>query len=157
MGVECIRAPELLFQPSMIGMSETGLAELINFVFNAFPLEKQQMLAGNIFITGGCSQLPGKFLKFLVYTYCPYFTLLYLGLKNRLLKELQEMRPSKSIFSVKESQIPSLDGWFGARDFVNLNDCTNYFVTKLEYDENGPEYFKEYSLGNKYYSSENKK
>ncbi|KAI9579045.1 hypothetical protein GQX74_005928 [Glossina fuscipes] len=125
-GVESLRAPELLFQPSMIGMSETGLAELIDFVFNAFPLDEQQTLASNIFITGGCSQLP--------------------GLKNRLLKELQEMRPSKSVFSIKESQVPSLDGWFGARDFVNLNDCTKYFVTKLEYDENGSEYFKEYSL-----------
>uniref|UniRef100_A0A1A9VW61 Uncharacterized protein n=1 Tax=Glossina austeni TaxID=7395 RepID=A0A1A9VW61_GLOAU len=121
----------------MIGMSETGPAELINFVFNAFPLDKQQMLADNIFITGGCSQLP--------------------GLKNRLLKQLQEIRPSKSIFSIKESQIPSLDGYFGARDVVNLNDCTKYFVTKLEYDENGSEYPKEYSLGNKYYSSERKK
>uniref|UniRef100_A0A1A9WW28 Actin-related protein 5 n=1 Tax=Glossina brevipalpis TaxID=37001 RepID=A0A1A9WW28_9MUSC len=135
-GVESLRAPELLFQPSMVGVSETGLAELINFVFNTFPLDEQQTLADNIFITGGCSQFP--------------------GLKRRLLKELQEMRPFKSTFCVKESQNPSLDGWFGARNFANLNDCTKYFATKMEYEENGSEYFKEYSLGNRYYASEKK-
>lgn len=61
MGVESLRAPELLFQPSMIGLGETGLAELLNFVFHSFNLKDQQLLADNVLLTGGCSQLPGMF------------------------------------------------------------------------------------------------
>lgn len=58
--MELIRAPEILFQPSMIGVTEAGLAELIEFVLNLFPANEQQILAENIFITGSCSQIPGK-------------------------------------------------------------------------------------------------
>lgn len=46
----------------MIGMSECGVAELLNFVFNLFKPHEQQLLADNIFITGGCSKLPGIFI-----------------------------------------------------------------------------------------------
>lgn len=43
----------------MIGITETGLAELLNFIFNLFNANDQQLLANNVFLTGGCSQLPG--------------------------------------------------------------------------------------------------
>lgn len=59
-GVEAIRAPELLFQPSMIGSSEAGLAETINYVLKLFTSEEQLLLANNVFLTGGISKFPGK-------------------------------------------------------------------------------------------------
>lgn len=53
------RAPELMFQPSMMGNLEAGLAETMEYVFKHFSEEEQLLLANNVFITGGCSQFPG--------------------------------------------------------------------------------------------------
>ncbi|XP_073848208.1 actin-related protein 5 [Musca autumnalis] len=129
-GVESLRAPELLFQPSMIGMYETGVAELLKFVFDNFAPEDQQTLADNVFITGGCSQLP--------------------GLKSRLVKELQEMRPFQSSFSIKESKNALLDAWFGGKDLANSSHWTSCLTTKADYMEKGTDYFKDYPTSNKY-------
>ncbi|XP_013107757.1 actin-related protein 5 [Stomoxys calcitrans] len=130
-GVESLRAPELLFQPSMIGMCETGLSDLLKFVFDSMPSEDQQTLADNVFITGGCSQLP--------------------GLRDRLLKELQEMRPFQSTFSVRQGKNATLDAWWGGKDLVNSPCIGSCITTKDDYLENGTEYFKDYPTSNKYF------
>lgn len=57
--MESIRAPEVLFQPSLIGCSEMGVAELIDFVLKLFPPAEQQRLVNSILLTGGCSQFAG--------------------------------------------------------------------------------------------------
>jgi actin-related protein 5 len=41
LAVERIRAPEVLFQPALIGSSEAGLAETIEFVLKKFTPEQQ--------------------------------------------------------------------------------------------------------------------
>lgn len=66
-GVEAIRVPEVLFQPSMIGCSEAGLAELLDFVFKMFSYDEQLVLANNVFLTGGVARLPGKITKIFIY------------------------------------------------------------------------------------------
>ena len=57
--MERIRAAEILFQPSMVGLSEAGLAETIDYVLKLFSAEDQQKLVNNIFITGGTAKIPG--------------------------------------------------------------------------------------------------
>lgn len=59
MGVESIRAPELIFQPSMVGSAEAGLAETINFILKMFTEAEQQALVNNVFLTGACARFPG--------------------------------------------------------------------------------------------------
>lgn len=49
-----------MFQPSMMGNLEAGLAETMEYVFKHFSEEDQLLLANNVFLTGGCSQFPGK-------------------------------------------------------------------------------------------------
>lgn len=51
--VESIRATEILFQPSMMGNGEAGIAETIDYVLKFFSAEDQQRLVDNIFLTGG--------------------------------------------------------------------------------------------------------
>lgn len=51
-----------MFQPSMMGNLEAGLAETMEYVFKHFSEEDQLLLANNVFLTGGCSQFPGKYL-----------------------------------------------------------------------------------------------
>ncbi len=38
------RIPELLFQPSMVGIEQAGIAEIIDFVLNKYASEEQDKL-----------------------------------------------------------------------------------------------------------------
>jgi actin-related protein 5 len=118
----------------MIGICEAGLAETVDYVLKLFPADEQQKLVNNIFITGGVAKLP--------------------GLKERLEKELLEMRPFESTFSVKIAGDPSLDAWNGARKFATTgNNVNNFSISKEEYFELGGEYLKENCLSNKYFKT----
>ncbi|KAH8381723.1 hypothetical protein KR093_011171 [Drosophila rubida] len=130
-GVEAIRVPEILFQPSMIGCSEAGLAELIAFVLNFFTGEEQQRLANHVYLTGSCAQ--------------------FRGLKERLSKELMELRPFQSSFAIYESQDPALSAWLGACLQAKQGNFRETLTTRLEYEEQGSEYFKEHVASNNYY------
>ncbi|CAK1555752.1 unnamed protein product [Leptosia nina] len=133
LAIEPYRAPELIFQPSMMGNLEAGLAETMEYVFKHFNAEDQLLLANNVFLTGGCSQFP--------------------GLKERLERELLEMRPFQSTHKVVTASDPSLDAWHGARDFASGNDFENCCITKENYYEMGGEYLKEHHVSNRYYRS----
>lgn len=129
-GVERLRAAELLFQPSMIGSVEAGIAETIEFVLKLYTPEQQTRLVSNVFLTGGPTALP--------------------GLLNRLKRELKEMRPFGSNFQINVAKNTSLDAWYGARDFGLSGNLPEYLVTRKEYEEKGGEYLKEHSASNTY-------
>ena len=59
LATEQIRAPELLFQPSMSGSCQAGLAELVEFVLVKFPSHVAEQLANNVFLTGGLAGIQG--------------------------------------------------------------------------------------------------
>ncbi|XP_012263485.1 actin-related protein 5 [Athalia rosae] len=132
-GVERLRAPELLFQPSMIGSIEAGIAETIEFVLKNYSPDKQMLLVANIFLTGGSAAFP--------------------GLLERLKRELREVRPFQSSFQVNIAKNTSLDAWYGARDFALNGNLSEYLVSRKEYDEKGGEYLKEHSASNTYTQS----
>lgn len=127
-GIERLRAPELLFQPSMIGLVEAGIAETIEFVLKRYAPEVQMRLTNNFFLTGGPASYP--------------------GLLDRLKRELKEIRPFGSSFKVNIAKNTSLDAWYGARDFGLNGDISEYLVTRKEYEEKGGEYFKDHSSSN---------
>jgi actin-related protein 5 len=58
-GLERIRIPEILFQPSLIGHDQMGLAECVEATLKGFTDDQQRRLAENIFLTGGLSKYPG--------------------------------------------------------------------------------------------------
>ncbi|KAJ8712337.1 hypothetical protein PYW07_005179 [Mythimna separata] len=133
LAIEPLRAPELMFQPSMMGNLEAGLAETMEYVFKHFSPEDQLLLANNVFLTGGSSQFP--------------------GLKERLERELLEMRPFQSTHKVVLAKNPSLDAWYGARDFAGSNEFESWCISKEDYYEMGAEYLKEHYASNRYYKS----
>lgn len=130
-GIEEIRVPEILFQPSMIGSSEAGLAELIAFVLKLFPANEQQRLVNHVYLTGGCAK--------------------FKGLKERLAKELLEMRPFQSTFSIYEIDEPSLSAWLGACAQARKSNFSQTLTTRKDYQEHGSEYFKEHKASNIFY------
>ena len=129
-GVERLRAPELIFQPSMIGLVEAGIAETIEYILKRYTPEQQNRLVGNIFLTGGSAAFP--------------------GLVDRLQRELREIRPFQSKFQVNKAKNTSLDAWYGARDFGLSGNLPEYLVTREEYEEKGGEYLKVHSASNIY-------
>lgn len=130
-GVEAIRVPEILFQPSMIGCTEAGLAELIAFVLKLFTAEQQQRLVDHVYLTGSCAQ--------------------FRGLKERLAKELLELRPFQSSFAIYESNDPTLSAWLGACLQANSKNFSGSLTMRKLYQEYGGEYFREHSASNLYY------
>ncbi|KAH8343660.1 hypothetical protein KR059_003331 [Drosophila kikkawai] len=130
-GVEDIRVPEILFQPSMIGCSEAGLAELIAFVLKLFPAEEQQRMVDHVYLTGGCGQ--------------------FRGLKERLAKELLEMRPFQSQFAIYESDEHTLSAWLGACVQAEDPGFGQTLTTRQDYQEKGSEFFREHKASNLFY------
>lgn len=133
LAIERVRVPELLFQPSMIGLEQAGISETMDFLLHKYNQDKQKLLVQNVFLTGGNA--------------------LFLNFKERLEKELLEMRPFQSLFSVTRAGDPVLDAWKGARKFALSVDRPRYSITRADYIEKGGEYLKEHSLSNKYFPS----
>jgi len=126
-----MRCTEVLFQPSIIGCSQGGIMDTVEFILKKYSLETSNNLAENIFLTGGPTKLP--------------------GFKQRIHRELREMRPLESNINVKLSDTFLLDSWFGAKKFANKKDFHKYLLTPKMYAEMGGDYFIENSCSNKYY------
>ncbi|KAK3910942.1 Actin-related protein 5 [Frankliniella fusca] len=133
-GIEKIRAVEILFQPGMVGIEEAGLAETLGYVLKHYSPENQNKLVSNIFLTGGCATIP--------------------GLKERLIREVREIRPFQSVFCVNLSRNPILSAWNGAREFANMpNFSKEFMISKDDFTEKGAEYLKEHKASNVFNAS----
>ncbi|XP_068688119.1 actin-related protein 5-like [Montipora foliosa] len=132
LGVERIRVPEVVYQPSMLGIEQAGIAETVEFILNHFPAELQTALVQNVFVTGGNTKFP--------------------NFQVRLERELLAIRPFQSTFKVITAANPALDAWFGARKWARAlsTNLKSVSVTREEYDEKGGEYLKEHFASNLY-------
>ncbi|XP_029468681.1 actin-related protein 5 [Rhinatrema bivittatum] len=131
LGTERIRVPEILFQPSLIGEEQAGIAETMQYVLDRYPKEVQEELVQNVFLTGGNMMFP--------------------GMKSRIQRELLQMRPFQSTFQVNLASNPIMDAWYGARDWAleHMNREEGW-VTRKDYEEKGGEYLKEHCTSNPY-------
>ena len=120
-----------MFQPSMLGVEQAGLAEVIEFILKKYPPEIQNSLVQNVFVTGGNAQYPN---------FC-----------SRLERELLAVRPFQSTFKVHRASNFSLDAWLGMRKWASsVADLTSISTTRQDYDEKGGEYLKEHQMSNQY-------
>ncbi|XP_075033689.1 actin-related protein 5 [Mixophyes fleayi] len=131
LGTERIRVPEVLFQPSLIGEDQAGLAETMQYILDRYPQEVQQELVQNVFLTGG--------------------NVMYPGMQARMEKELLQMRPFASTFHVYRASHPVLDSWNGASDWALQNlEADEGWISRKDYEEMGGEYLKEHVASNRY-------
>lgn len=130
LGIERIRAPELLFQPSMLGLDQAGLAETIEFMLRRLETERQDSIVQNVYLTGGCANLK--------------------AFKSRIEWELLQMRPFQSSFNVMCAGSPSLDAWRGARKFASSPHLTKGSTTRAQYEEMGEGYLSEHVASNRW-------
>mmetsp|Transcript_12702 Transcript_12702/g.14439 ORF Transcript_12702/g.14439 Transcript_12702/m.14439 type:complete len:378 (+) Transcript_12702:230-1363(+) len=124
---ERFRCPEVLFRPSLIGMEEVGIHELVGSAIHASDIELQPMFHKNIVLSGGTSLLE--------------------GLEDRLLEELSEWlnkgNRSKSrldldgvkIYAPKERDISV---WLGGSILASLSTFEFMWIKKEDYECSGP-------------------
>ena len=125
------RVPEILFQPSMVGVDQEGIPGMLQYVLKNYDQHTQDRMIKNIFITGCPAMLP--------------------GFKERVEKELRALLPFRSVFDVTVGNDPFADAWHGARDMVNDPvHSGQMFMSKDEYWENGAGYLQEHKCSNKY-------
>ncbi|GAA6043983.1 hypothetical protein JCM8097_003422 [Rhodosporidiobolus ruineniae] len=129
--VERVRVPEVLWQPQMGGLDQAGLAEVVEGVLKGFNESERRRLTSNIFITGSHTLLP--------------------NFDARLLSSLTPSLPVGHPLRIFRSPNadPSLEAWRGLGRWTASEEGRKAFVTKAEYEEAGPEYFKEHGWGNK--------
>eukprot|EP01116_Phalansterium_solitarium_P000123 TRINITY_DN10081_c0_g2_i2.p1 TRINITY_DN10081_c0_g2~~TRINITY_DN10081_c0_g2_i2.p1 ORF type:complete len:729 (+),score=211.08 TRINITY_DN10081_c0_g2_i2:27-2189(+) len=129
LGVERIRIPEIVFQPSIIGHDQMGVSEAIFHVLSQFTAEQQAAIAKNIFVTGGPACFP--------------------GFRQRLEYDVRCIRPVGSEFRVLSAANPLLDAWRGAAKFAsNAELMKSVAVSRAEYLEQGGDYLREHCASN---------
>ena len=122
LNVERIRAPEVVFQPSIAGVDQAGVVEIAGDVL-------AQRLAGmtnrddflrDVFLTGGNT--------------------LFRGFDDRVRAGLVALLPAGAPLVVRRADDALLDAWRGAAGWVGSQGWRAATITKEEYLEKGSEY-----------------
>ncbi|KAL4107057.1 hypothetical protein PRIC1_005092 [Phytophthora ramorum] len=117
MGVEMVTVPEVLFNPSDIGIHQAGLAETIVQAAEACPEELCDALYGNILLVGGNT----KFKNF----------------RQRLERDLRSLVSDDFEIGLHEPSDPILTAWQGCCSLAGSDALSERIVTKQEFEEHG--------------------
>lgn len=109
--------PELIFNPSDIGMRQPGLADLVMQSLSVLPIGLWPGLLANIVVVGGNARL-NNFIQ-------------------RLQTELLERVPDECVVRVARPEDPVVSTWLGAAHFSQHEHVQRLAVTKQEYEEHG--------------------
>eukprot|EP00160_Parvularia_atlantis_P005201 Unigene14440_Nuclearia_a/m.43538 Unigene14440_Nuclearia_a/g.43538 ORF Unigene14440_Nuclearia_a/g.43538 Unigene14440_Nuclearia_a/m.43538 type:complete len:742 (+) Unigene14440_Nuclearia_a:21-2246(+) len=132
LNVERIRVPEILFQPPLAGVDQTGLAQTIQSVLAAYSQQQQAAMCRNVYLTGGVTLTP--------------------GFEQRVRSELVSMRPFGSEIRVHRGADPLRDAWRGARLLASqANTLKASSITRAQYLELGHDYLVEHALSNRFH------
>jgi actin-related protein 5 len=133
LNVERIRVSEVLFQPSIVGLDQAGIVEIISQILRGLDPAAQDMLMRNVLITGTHT--------------------LYPNLVERLEQELRSIRPVGSPLVVRRAVDPRLDAWRGAAMWAASSGAEGLkkaSLTRKEYLEAGEDYLKEFAYSNRH-------
>lgn len=127
LNVERIRVPEVVFQPGAIaGLDQAGIVEIAGDILNqrltAFPGINRDDFLKDIFLTGGAT--------------------LFENFDERLRTGLQALLPVGSPLHIRRAKDAVLDAWRGAAGWAGGDEWKRARVTREEYLEKGPEWFK---------------
>ncbi|KAM3267588.1 hypothetical protein P3S67_032217 [Capsicum chacoense] len=117
-GTERFRCPEVLFQPSLLGMEETGIHEkAYNSIMRCDDDIRKELFA-NIVLSGGSTMFP--------------------GIAKRMSKEITALAPSRTKIKVIAPPERKYSTWIGGSIFASLATFQKMLIAKAEYDESGP-------------------
>ena len=126
LNVERIRVPEVIFQPSMAGVDQAGLVEIVGAaVAGRSDVAERQALLKDVFLTGGNTS--------------------FMGFEERLSRELRQVVDAGVTIKIRKAADPVLDSWRGAAKWwssLGSSEKQAVAVSKDEYFEKGSEYIK---------------
>uniref|UniRef100_A0A5F9DJK8 Actin related protein 6 n=1 Tax=Oryctolagus cuniculus TaxID=9986 RepID=A0A5F9DJK8_RABIT len=114
---ERFAVPEILFNPSDIGIQEMGIPEAIVYSIQNLPEEMQPHFFRNIVLTGGNSLFP--------------------GFRDRVYSEVRCLTPTDYDVSVVLPENPITYAWEGGKLISENDDFEDMVVTREDYEENG--------------------
>merc|ERR1711994_728616 len=117
-GNERFRAPEVLFNPSMIGKEQQGVHRLTFDSIMKCDVDIRRDLYKNIVMSGG--------------------TTMYAGIPERLEKEMKALAPQGMDIKVIAPPERKYSAWIGGSILASLSTFQQMWISKQEYDECGP-------------------
>lgn len=117
-GNERFRAPEALFQPSVLGLETAGVHETTYNSIMKCDVDIRKDLYGNIVCSGG--------------------TTMYPGMADRMQKEITSLAPSSMKVKIVAPPERKYSVWIGGSILASLSTFQQMWISKLEYDESGP-------------------
>jgi len=117
-GNERFRAPEALFQPSVLGLESGGIhVTTFNSIMKC-DVDVRKDLYGNIVMSGG--------------------TTMYPGIADRMQKEITALAPSSMKVKIIAPPERKYSVWIGGSILASLSTFQQMWISKQEYDESGP-------------------
>lgn len=116
-GAERFLAPEVFFNPGVIGLDAPPLDEAIVETIKKCDIDLRRELYANIVLSGGSTMFP--------------------GLKERLHKELSELVPENVEIKIIAPPERQYSVWIGGSILASLRTFQKMWVTKKEYQEGG--------------------
>jgi len=117
-GSSRFRTPEALFNPSMVGLEDAGIHNLIFDSIMKCDVDIRKDLYANIVLSGGSTMYP--------------------GIHERVEKEVTALAPPSMKIKVVAPPERKYSVWIGGSILSSLSTFENMWITKEEYDESGP-------------------
>lgn len=117
-GSERFRCPEVLFQPSMLGLEGVGIHETTYNSIMKCDVDIRKDLYANIVLSGGTTMFP--------------------GIADRMTKEITALAPSSMKIKVVAPPERKYSVWIGGSILSSLSTFQQMWINKSEYDESGP-------------------
>jgi actin len=116
-GSERFRCPEVLFQPSMVGMEANGIHDTTFNSIMKCDVDIRKDLYSNIVLSGGTTMFP--------------------GIADRMTKEITALAPSAMKIKVVAPPERKYSVWIGGSILASLSTFQQMWISKSEYDESG--------------------
>ncbi|XP_073024706.1 actin-2-like [Primulina eburnea] len=116
-GAERFRCPEVLFQPSLIGMEAPGIHKTTYDSIMKSDIDIRKDLYGNIVLSGGSTMFP--------------------GIADRMSKEINALAPAGMKIKVVAPPERKYSVWIGGSILASLSTFQQMWITKAEYEESG--------------------
>jgi len=117
-GNERFRAPEILFNPSLVGLESEGIHILTYNSIMKCDVDIRRDLYSNIVMSGGTTMFP--------------------GIADRMKKEVTAKAPSTMSIKIVAPPERKYSVWIGGSILASLSTFEDMWITKAEYDESGP-------------------
>jgi len=117
-GSSRFRAPEALFDPSMVGLESDGIHKLVYKSIMKCDVDIRKDLYANTVLSGGSTMYP--------------------GIQERMEKEIRGLAPSTMKIKVVAPPERKYSVWIGGSILSSLSTFEPMWISKEEYDESGP-------------------